>query len=265
MAEINPLSIIGNSNDPTLAQRTTDAASSNSAMRNALLQIAAQGRNQRANTSLQGGLTLDNTALGKNLDRQGPNFTANLDARRLSDLAGTDSVTQSNLAGAALNLGNLGQFPTPQATAAETVSPSNTLIPGLPLGVQKSAAQGSDAAKLTGKVSDKVQEKGFEIGGVKIGGSEVTTTKEKSTEGQLKSGATGPVGKATKDVINRATPAGLEGTIPLNIITPDLAKSLITQIQSMDAFKGQTIERIFMDETGQLVAVIDGVEYDLNQ
>jgi hypothetical protein len=52
MVEVNPLSFIGSSNDPTLAKRTVAADKGAIDLQNALGKIASQGQNTRANTAL---------------------------------------------------------------------------------------------------------------------------------------------------------------------------------------------------------------------
>lgn len=147
----NPLSYIGNSNDPTLKARTEGSAQGAIDLQRGLAQIMSQGQNQRANTTLQGGINA--TAADRlpfqqaQINPDAPNAATLLDTARLTEIANKDSGTNLNNSAGALNRAKFGVgSAAPAGSSANEIQ--NPALPTMPIARVGDTAAASGVPKL---------------------------------------------------------------------------------------------------------------------
>jgi len=176
----NPLSYIGQSNDPSLTQRTVDTNRSLQEMRRNLGQIASEGgyasrlSTQEAGQArtlerLKAQNVLANTAAGQHMNINDPNYWEQQEKARIAKLANT--LAQANLR--AVKAGQYNLAP-PGANMLEALDPKNLAFYADAMGIREAEARnealtqqlhGKDRVTLnrilTGPKDDQIQAGAF--------------------------------------------------------------------------------------------------------
>jgi hypothetical protein len=246
----NPLSAIGQSNDPTLTQRTVDSNKSLLDLQRGLAQIQQTGMNQQRNTKLAGDLTMDNTALGLGVThRLSPEGVKSLHqiATDNSNLAKGQANNQNASAfgqragayGTLKDLAGIDMTVTPGMTGEQFVAPENTVSSRGKTGKELTAeGHGYKAAKL-------VATKGSEttIDDVVIPGTNITLGAAKRKRKQSES--------VTGTVQGGAAKAGATA-----VIDAVMGSQLATIASKLPQAEGRSIKDISPDPDNPGVAIV---------
>jgi len=205
---VDPLELLKAANNPALTQTNVNAQKTANDLTAGLAKLNSQRAGQLQNTNLMGENTLNNTFASQGIDRSSPNALSQLEQFRGLKNANTESNTFNVGSAGAVNLANIGQYMKQQPTAGETVSPSNSTSPGIPLPVRKAKATGSDAAKITatntqGKKTKSIQSQD----GTKIGFNSVEDAVEDKTKIEQKGQLPPEISKGVMDKARLAFPS----------------------------------------------------------
>jgi len=196
MAEVNPFSRIGASNDPSLTLRTVNADNVANQLQAGLAKLNSEraGALQLADTNNVAALQRTGLPLGLDTTKD---FGPGLSSIGNDISSGRQAVTRSNSANALAQLmDSVGILVNPpiDATVSEAFDPSQPILRVTPGNIQKSNVAGKAAAEATVKKSQQNTTEGVGIpGGPDIGfqkrksvtGSE-TTDKQKGTSRAVK-------------------------------------------------------------------------------